>query len=55
MKNKICTVTTGKVSLRNTLDFVNYHLNIGIDHMYMFFDDPKDVAINILSKYEDVT
>ncbi len=55
MRNKICTVTTIKTSLENTLTFVNYHLNIGIDHMYLFFDDPKDAAVKVLSSYKGVT
>lgn len=41
---KVSTVTTLKASLEETLSFVNYHLNSGIDHMFLFFDDPEDVA-----------
>ena len=55
MGNKICIATTIKTSLDDTFDFVNYHLNIGIDHIYLFFDDPEDVAFKILSKYKKVT
>ena len=44
-----------KTSLNNTLAFVNYHLNIGVDHMYLFFDDPKDPAIKILKKKSKVS
>jgi hypothetical protein len=53
--NKICTVTTLKAPLEQTLSFVNYHLNIGIDHMFLFFDNPKDRAIEILKDYDKVT
>lgn len=52
---KICSVTTIRASLSDTLDFVYYHLNIGIDHMFLFFDDPQDEAIEILSKEQQVT
>jgi hypothetical protein len=55
MKSKICTVTTIKATLEQTLCFVNYHLNIGIDHMYIFFDDPNDLAIKKLQKNKKVT
>jgi hypothetical protein len=55
MKNKICSVTTLKASLDQTISFVNYHLNIGIDHMFLFFDNPKDRAIEILKDYDKVT
>jgi|GEM_PF-2111676 len=39
------TVTTLKATIRDSLSFVHYHLNSGIDHMYLFFDDPEDEAI----------
>ena len=35
--------------------FVNYHLHIGVDRIFLFFDDPEDVAINDLSSYDSVT
>jgi len=34
--------------------FVNFHLNIGIDEIILFFDDPLDKAINALSQYQNV-
>lgn len=55
MKNKICSVTMIKAPLKDTLNFVNYHLNIGIDHIYLLFDDPKDEAVKVLSKNKRVT
>ena len=55
MSNKICTVTTLKDSLENTMNFVNYHLNLGIDHMYIIFDNPKDKAIKKLKNNSRVT
>lgn len=55
MNKKICTVSTIKAPLKQTLLWVNYHINIGIDHMFIFFDNPKDPAIDELRKYEKVT
>ncbi|MCF7800313.1 glycosyltransferase family 2 protein [Candidatus Babeliales bacterium] len=55
MVNRICTVTTLKAPLEQTLDFVNYHLNIGVDHMFLFFDDPQDPVIKKLREYKKVT
>ena len=55
MNNKICSVSTIKAPLKETLNWVNYHLNIGIDHMYICFDDPNDLAIKKLEKNERVT
>lgn len=52
---KISTVTTLKAPLEITLSFVRYHLNIGIDHMYLFFDDPNDEAISHLKDQKRVT
>ena len=55
MKNKICSISTIKAPLKETLLWVNYHLNIGIDHMFICFDDPNDLAIKKLEKNERVT
>ena len=55
MKNKICSVSTIKAPLDETLEWVNYHLNLGIDHMYICFDNPKDKAIKKLEKNDKVT
>ena len=35
--------------------FVNYHLNIGVDHIYLFFDDPTDAAADALARRARVT
>jgi Glycosyl transferase family 2 len=55
MTTKVATVTTIKAPLNETLMFVNYHLNIGVSHMFLFFDDPNDVAIEAVANYEKVT
>ena len=40
-----CIVKALRGSCQETIDFLNYHLNIGVDHMYSFFDNPTDVAM----------
>ncbi len=55
MTDRTSIVVTIRTSLGNTLNFVSYHLNIGIDHIYLFFDNPDDPAINFLSKNKKVT
>jgi len=37
-----------------TLDFVRYHLNFGVDLMYLYFDDPNDPALAALADEERV-
>jgi hypothetical protein len=50
----VCTVTTLRASLETTLAFVNYHINLGIERLYLYFDDPADSAIEALSGYPQV-
>jgi glycosyl transferase family 2 len=45
----ICIATLLRTSRQETIQFVNYHLNLGINHIYLFFDDPEDEAIGELS------
>lgn len=52
---KICTTTTLRAPLPETIMFVNYHINIGVDHLFLFFDDPNDRAIVQLAEYRSVT
>lgn len=51
----LCTVTTLRATLKEILPFVNYHLNVGIDHMFLFFDDPADAAAKALAENPRVT
>jgi hypothetical protein len=53
--SSVCVVTTLRAPLHETLMFVNYHLNIGVDHMYLFFDDPTDAAADVLARRSRVT
>ena len=56
MKNvSLCTATTLRASYPDTMSFVYYHLNSGVDHMYLFFDNPEDKAIAELEDEERVT
>lgn len=52
---RITTTTALNVPLDDTLSFVNYHLNCEIDHMYLFFDNPRDEAIAFLKDNEQIT
>jgi len=55
MNNKIGIVTTVKANKRVIIEFVNYHLNIGIDHIFLFFDDPNDLNIELFTTNKQVT
>ena len=50
-----CICTTIRARQQDTLAFVKYHLNIGITHIFLFFDDPNDSAIDVLSTESRVT
>ena len=54
-ENSICLFTTIRATLADTLDFTYYHLNIGADHMYLFFDGPADPSVNVLCREKRVT
>jgi Glycosyl transferase family 2 len=43
---RVGLVATLREPLEKLIHFVNYHLNVGIDHLYLFFDDPDDPAAN---------
>lgn len=45
---KISIVTTLRAPLHTTQDFVHFHLNSGVDHIFLYFDDPNDPAIQCL-------
>jgi hypothetical protein len=52
---QLATVTTLKASKAVTLAFVGYHLRIGVDHLYLYFDDPEDEAIPFLEEDERIS
>jgi hypothetical protein len=51
----ICTTSMVRAPLHELEPFVNYHLNVGIDHMFLLFDDPQDSAIDHFSKMSNIT
>ena len=51
---KVCLVSTIRSTVQETIHFVNYHLNIGIDEIIVFFDDPDDEAFVYLQDYARV-
>lgn len=51
----VATVTTLRASWEVTQAFVAYHLNIGVDHLYLYFDDPRDEALARLADEPRVT
>ncbi len=50
----ICTITTSKAPLQQTISHVNYHLSIGVDKVLMYFDDENDPALEILQHHDQV-
>jgi len=55
MNTKWSTVSFVKETPEIIQRFVAYHLNAGADRMVLFFDDPTDICINMLSHLERVT
>lgn len=52
--NKIGIISTVKTQSSQLHLFVKYHLNIGINDIFLFFDDPEDKSINSFSNYSGV-
>jgi hypothetical protein len=52
---KAAVISTVYAPFRELLMFVHYHLNIGIDELILFFDDPIDEAMEVLSQYRNVS
>jgi len=55
MQTSVATATTIKAPIGQTLNFVRYHLRSGIDHMFLYFDDPEDPSISRLQSEGRVT
>lgn len=51
---RIGIVVTLRQDLAQTLEFVHYHLRAGIDTVALYFDDPDDPALDVLSGYHGV-
>jgi hypothetical protein len=52
---KLAIISTVKAPLGQLQMYVNYHLNLGIDEVILFFDDPLDEGIKFFSNYKNVT
>ena len=52
---KWAITTTLKCPAEQTIAFVNYYLNIGADHIFLFFDDPDDSTAEIVGSHPRVT
>ena len=55
MASVLATATTIKAPVSQTTAFVGYHLHQGVDHMFVYFDAPKDPAIPRLRALDAVT
>ncbi|MHA2182672.1 MAG: glycosyltransferase family 2 protein, partial [Promethearchaeota archaeon] len=58
MSNKeetICAATTIRAPLHEVKAFVNYSLNIGIDHVFLFYDSPGDFNFTMPIVHPKVT
>lgn len=53
--DRVCTVTTLRAPLAETLEFVAYHLSIGVERVILFFDDPLDPSVDALVGEDRVT
>lgn len=51
---RVAIVATVKAPENELTMFVNYHLNRGIDRIFLFFDDPSGDEANIFSAYDQV-
>ncbi len=51
---KTAAISTIKCPFDELVLFVNYHLNIGIDKIILFFDDPDDKGISFFENNENV-
>ena len=51
----IATATTLRAPIGETLNFVHYYLNLGVDKIYLFFDDPSDPAVDFVDIFPHVT
>jgi len=48
MKHKVAIVSTVKTDYAILNKFLNYHLNVGIDKIFLYFDDPNDTSIELI-------
>lgn len=54
MANLFSTCSLIKAPLRETLQFVSYHLQAGANPMFLFFDDPNDEVADVVTQIPGV-
>jgi len=52
---KIAIVTTIRAERENIQSFINYHLNINIDHLFIFFDNPNDENFGYFNRLDNIS
>ncbi|PIK93525.1 hypothetical protein SYN60AY4M2_13695 [Synechococcus sp. 60AY4M2] len=52
---RVCIITTVRDPGVCLESFIRHHLALGIAHIYIFFDDPEDPAIQVALQFSDVT
>lgn len=52
---KTAIVSTVRTPIEDLRPYVLYHLNIGIDEIILFFDDPLDEGVDAFEQYSNVT
>ncbi len=55
MESRIGIVSTVRTPQEQLLMFVRYHLNLGVDHVVLFFDDAEDVGASVFNNESRVT
>lgn len=48
MESRVGIVATVKEPIGTLVEFINYHLNLGIAHIELFLDDPTDIAPDLI-------
>jgi|GEM_PF-1101058 len=55
LTNKVGIVTTVADAKQHIEQFINYHLNIGVEHIYVFVDDNCEATLAICERKKNVT
>ncbi len=52
---RVAVVSTVRAPLHEARMFINYHLNMGIDEIILFFDDPLDEGVTVFTQLKQVS
>ena len=55
MASRVCIVATVREPAAIIESFIRYHLAIGVEQIFLFFDDPQDEAIDLARSFPQVT